>query len=221
VSIRKDNWLSERFGHPVFTVEGPEGPDESEGPAMYQARVPAEDVATLTALQAAGMRVVNVTATLTADPSKPIPAGDVEVRSAGAEGDDALLDVAQRTFRFSRFHLDPDVPDEVADRIKRDWVWSYLNGKRGDELLVAVSDGVPVGFLCVLGNVIDLAGVAPETRGLGAGRALVSAFHERSAGRFEAVEVGTQAANVRAMVFYGRLGYVPARFAYDLHMHVR
>lgn len=232
MEIREDSWLSERFGHPVFSVGGADGLAEhaaSQERATYQARVPCSDVAALAALEAAGMRVVNVTLTLAADPSAPLPEGAVQVREAEPERDQALLDVAKRSFRYSRFHLDPDVPQAVAARIKRDWVWSYLNGLRGERLLVAVREDEPVGFLAVLERddgdrrvgVIDLVGVAPEAQGLGAGRSLVRAFHEHAAGRWQVVEVGTQAANTPATAFYERLGYVAVRTAYDLHMHVR
>lgn len=231
MEISEDSWLSERFGYPVFTVRGPNGLADhaaAQQRATYQARVGVADLRGVARLESAGMRVVNVTSTLTADPAVPLPGTGGEVREAEPERDQALLDVAQRSFRYTRFHLDPDVPREVADRIKRDWVWSYLNGRRGDELLVALRNGEPVGFLCGMPReerglrlrVIDLIGVAPEAQGTGAGRALVHAFHKRAAGRCDAVEVGTQMANTPATAFYERLGYVATRAAYDLHMHV-
>jgi ribosomal protein S18 acetylase RimI-like enzyme len=230
VEPREDSWLSERFGHPVFSVDAAEGLAEhaaAQGTATYQARVPVEDVESVDALVRAGMRVVNVSVTLRADPSAAAPAATAgfEVGDAAPEHGDALLAVAGRCFTHSRFHLDPDVPPEAADRIKRDWVSSYLAGSRGEELLVAGRDGEAVGFLAVLARdgvrVIDLIGVAPEAQGSGAGTALVAAFHKRSAGRCDAVEVGTQLANAPAMAFYERLGYVTVRSAFDLHMHVR
>ncbi|MGH2824835.1 MAG: GNAT family N-acetyltransferase, partial [Thermoleophilaceae bacterium] len=217
--------------HPVFSVATAGGLAERAGAqerATSQARDDATDTPAVAELEAAGMRVVNLTHTLTADPQAPVPAGAVEVREADPEQDEEVLDVAERSFRYTRFHLDPQVPQAVADRIKRDWVSSYLNGLRGDELLVALGAGRPVGFLCGLPRtdgerrvrVIDLFGVAPEARRSGAGLALVRAFHERARGRCDAVEVGTQAANTPAIVFYERLGYLTARAAYDLHMHV-
>jgi ribosomal protein S18 acetylase RimI-like enzyme len=232
VEISEDSWLSERFGHPVFTVRGPDGlaaHAATQERATYQARVAAGDVGGLAGLESAGMRVVNVTLTLTADPAVvPLGGSNGEVREADPERDQALLEVARRSFRYTRFHLDPDVPQDVADRIKHDWVWSYLNGRRGDELLVAIRNGEPVGFLCGMAGtgdarrlrVIDLIGVAPEEQGSGAGRALVSAFLERAAGRCDTVEVGTQLANTQATAFYERLGFVATRAAYDLHLHV-
>jgi ribosomal protein S18 acetylase RimI-like enzyme len=232
VAISEDSWLSERFGHPVFSVSAPAGLAEhaaGQERAAYQARVDAEDVEAVAALEAAGMRVVNVTATLGTDPARALPEARVEVREAGPEHHDALAGLAARSFRHSRFHLDPEVPTETANRIKHDWVSSYVRGVRGDELLVALRGSEPVGFLCGMDRdggdrrvrVIDLIGVAPEAQGAGAGTALVRAFHERAVGRCDAVEVGTQVANVPAMAFYERLGYVVTRAAYDLHMHVR
>ena len=44
--------------------------------------------------------------------------------------------IAQRDFSVSRFHLDPQIPDEVARTIKRDWVDNFFAGARGDRMLV-------------------------------------------------------------------------------------
>jgi ribosomal protein S18 acetylase RimI-like enzyme len=238
VEISEDSWFSERFGHPVFSVRcAGGGTDElarhaaERERATYQARVDVHAVVEVAALEGAGMRAVNVGVTLAGDPGVPIPGrrGEaVEVRAMEPERDRALLDLAERSFRYSRFHLDPRISQRVANRIKRDWVWSYLSGIRGEELLVAIRNGEPVGFLAVLASneerrrvrVIDLIAVAPEAQGLGAGTALVRSFHERSAGRCDAVEVGTQLANAPAIAFYERLGYTTIRSAFDLHMHV-
>lgn len=230
MEISEDTWLSDRFGHRVFSVRTAGALSDCASPATYQARIDVADIATVEALERAGMRVVNVMVTLRCDPAavpgEPREAA-VEVRDADPEHDLVLLDVAARAFRYSRFHLDPAIPNQVADRIKRDWVRSYLDGVRGEQLLVAVADGEPVGFLAVLARehdgrrvrVIDLVGVAPEARGSGVGTALVRRFHEESRGHCAAVEVGTQLANVEALQFYERLGYRTTRAAFDLHLH--
>jgi GNAT superfamily N-acetyltransferase len=221
VPVREDTWLSERFGHPVFCVEHAGELAERRAPATYQARVDVGDTGRAASLQAAGMRVVNTSVTLAADPARSLAPGPVEIRPADPDRDEALPDIAGRSFRYDRFHLDSEVPPAVADRIKRDWVSSYLAEARGDALLVAERGGRPIGFLCALVrdgvNVVDLIGVAPEAQGSGAGKSLMAALHERAAGG--RVEVGTQAANVPATAFYERLGYVASRSAYDLHMH--
>jgi ribosomal protein S18 acetylase RimI-like enzyme len=232
VEIAEDGWLSERFGHPVFTLRGDldaaalRSHVEGAGTASYQAKVPSADVAQLHALCAAGFQVVCVSVALRRDDDvAPIlPAADEPlVRTLDVERDGVLPELAARAFRTSRFHLDPDVPDELAARIKHDWAAAYLEGTRGEGALVVEIDGATAGFLGVVAGegirVIDLIAVSPDAQGRGAGRALVRRFCEDAHGRSEAVAVGTQTANERAIRFYERLGFETARTAYDLHLH--
>lgn len=236
MEIRADGWLSERFGHPVFSVVGLEsGVDGDElrrhlagrPVASYQAKVPTHDVRLAHDLCDGGFRVVCTAVTLSraadAPPIEPAP-GEPGVRPADPERDAELPELTADAFWATRFHLDPDVPDELARTIKRDWIAALVVGERGEETLVADVDGRPAGFLGIVAHpgvrTIDLTAVAPGAQGRGAGRALVRRFCEDSRGRCDAVEVGTQAANERAIRYYERLGFVTARTAYDLHMHV-
>jgi ribosomal protein S18 acetylase RimI-like enzyme len=236
VEIRADGWLSERFGHPVFTLAGLESGvnrgklrrhAEGQEAASYQAKVPTSDVRLVHELCDAGLRVVCTAVTLSraadAPALEPLPS-EPNVSATDPDRDAGLPDLTVPAFEATRFHLDPDVPDAVAQRVKRDWVAALVDGTRGEETLVAELDGRPVGFLGVVDHAgirtIDLIAVAPEAQGRGAGRALVRRFCADSRGRCDAVEVGTQAANERAIRWYERLGFETARTAYDLHMHV-
>jgi len=185
--------------------------------------VPAGRTDVVARLEDAGMRVVSVSVTLGRPPARIGPDA-ATVRQLDPSADRALLDVAERSFMHTRFHLDPGTPDAVADRIKRDWVESYLLGERGEEMLVADADGRPVGFLAVLRRdatrIIDLIAVDPLHRDRGLGRDLVGRFMHDSEGSCERVQVGTQVANLGAIRFYERLGYVADETAYDLHKHV-
>lgn len=187
------------------------------GPALYQARVACDAVARVSELAAAGMRVVNTGITLGRDGGEIDAPEDVEVRLGEAGRDDAAAEIARSAFRFDRFHLDPDVPDEVADRIKHDWVANALAGNRGDHVLVAEREGEVAGFLAVVMRsdtaVIDLTAVHPDHRGRGVGRALAARFLAGA----ERAEVGTQAANAIATRFYEGLGFRAVRSTYDLH----
>ena len=232
MQIVEDAWLSERLGRTAWSVRELDDARslqehaEAGGPAFYQARIACDDVEAVRIHAAAGMYPANVVLTLSRTPGGEDP-GETDVRTA-RDGDDELMDLAERAFSSTRFHLDPAVPREAADRIKRDWVGSYLAGQRGERLLVADHGGRPAGFLCVLAtrrngsllHVIDLIAVAPEARDTGLGRALVRRFltDAREAGA-DRVEVGTQAANTRATRFYEGLGFVAERSAYDLHLH--
>jgi len=53
------------------------------------------------------------------------------------------LDIAESAFVYSRFHLDPLVPKELANRVKREWIANYVRRQRGERLLVAEVDGNP------------------------------------------------------------------------------
>jgi ribosomal protein S18 acetylase RimI-like enzyme len=238
MGLTEDGWLSERFGHPVFTV-GIEGDPEREaaavldhareaGAASYQARVPADRTDAVAALTGAGFEVVSVGLTLARSPRPALPAPDaVEVRPADPESDAAVLEIAERSFTHTRFHLDRSIPRQVADQIKRDWAENSLRGKRGDGMLVALRAGEPVGFLAGLSTdaeggrarVVDLIAVDPGARNAGAGRALVARFAEEAEG-YDELRVSTQAANVGATRFYERLGFVSADSAFDLHRHM-
>jgi ribosomal protein S18 acetylase RimI-like enzyme len=147
---------------------------------------------------------------------------------AQPEHREPVVEIASASFRYSRFHLDPEVPQELANRIKADWISSYFAGTRGEHLLVALADGHPAGFLAVIGGeedgrtlrTIDLIAVAPSAQGRGLARALTAAFVAESAVVADEVRVGTQAANVPATRLYESLGFALVRAQYVLHRHV-
>lgn len=216
---REDAWLTERLGRPVLNVEAGERPPAG-GPAMLQARVPADDIGAVRALTEAGLYVVDAALTLGRERTAG-PAGE-GVR-AGCEADRAaVLAIAARAFRFSRFHLDPGVPDEIANRVKRDWMESYFEGRRGDALFVCEHDGEVAGFLGVVdredASGIDLVAVAPEFHGRGIGRRMCEAFLAREAP--ERRVVGTQAANAPSLRLYSALGFRVEAAAFNLHGHL-
>src|SRR5207249_33706 len=116
---------------------------------------------------------------------------------------------------FSRFHLDPLVDNAIANRIKHSWIESYLEGRRGEKLLVAVIGNMPVGFLAVLSNekdeapsrTIDLIAVDSAHRRKGIAEVLIRHLVEDSRHRFQNLFVGTQVANVPSIRLYEKLGF--------------
>lgn len=227
--IVEDRWLAERFGHPVWSVRGASSTEVADhvaahpGRALYQAKVATSDVATVLDLATAGLVPVNVNSVLARSPGviDVPPTAGVTVRQLDPRTDEGVLAIAADAFERTRFHLDPRVPDTVADAIKRDWIDSYLHGRRGEFAYVAVEDDVPVGFLAVVADgdtrIIDLMGVAVAARGRGVGAALVGKFVLDAEESYSRVEVGTQAANAPATRFYERAGFRAARALYDLH----
>lgn len=221
--MHEDAWLGERLGCAAWTVESHDTIDDlvAFDPGFLQAKVATGDVARVGALEQAGFRMIDVAVTLRRAGGLPAPDSARGVRDASDEDREAVVAIAQHDYSVSRFHLDPEIPDDVASAIKRDWVDNYFLGARGDRLLVAESDGRVIGFLLVLdieeASVIDLIAVATPARGGGAGRAMVcELIGER---RERPVLVGTQVSNLGALRFYERLGFTVARTEYVLHRH--
>ena len=227
MDIREDEWLAGVFGHPVFAVAPGAAADvashaATHGRSLYYAKVPTDRTDDARSLEEVGLHVVDVNVTFTRNGLPAAMSDDgVEVLPLGSGDADALLDIAQSCFRYSRFHLDSEIPRETADAVKREWIASYVAGRRGEELLVAHADGRPAGFLAVLEDrdvrVIDLVGVAKESQGRGIGAALVAAFINRHGSAAAELRVGTQIANLPSLRLYGRFGFEVTSSAYVLH----
>jgi ribosomal protein S18 acetylase RimI-like enzyme len=220
----RDDWLSEILGYPVYVVEDGSVPPAGDERALLYAKVPVVDVARAAELHAHGFGVVDVNVVLTLSETHAAAAASAaSVAPLDPADADAVLDIAGSCFRLSRFHLDPRVADADASRIKREWIRSYVEGTRGEELLVAHAGGRPAGFLAVLADggarVIDLVGVATEAQGRGVGSALVAAFVERHAPYAHELRVGTQVSNVRSLSLYQAHGFRISGSAYVLHRH--
>jgi len=238
--ITSDAWLAGIFGRAVFRVDVSAGAGRvaadavradarARAAAFYYAKVDTADVATVRELGTAGFSVVDVNVTLDRPPAPaPEPSRDIDVADIRADQHDAVLDIAGRAFRYSRFHLDPMIPTALAHRVKREWIESYLAGRRGERLLVATRDGRAVGFLAVLvtqaqgkvARVIDLVATAPEAQGLGVGTALVGGFVRAAGPGSDVLRVGTQVANAPSIRLYSRMGFQVARSTYVMHAHV-
>jgi ribosomal protein S18 acetylase RimI-like enzyme len=213
--MREDGWLGERLGRPAFMLDDGDGPHVADAPGFYQAKVDCADVERVHALEHAEFRVVDVNVTLRRDPGPLSAPAGVAVSVPRRDERAAVLEIAERDFTFSRFHLDPEIPDATAAGIKRDWSAALFDGERGERLLVARSGGAVIGFLGLLaGPVIELVAVRAAARRMGAGRALVAACAD------DDLTVGTQVANTEALRFYERLGFTAAGSRYVLHRHI-
>lgn len=236
MKVVADNWLGEIMGRPAFRVDL--GDDDAvlaetlaqhraeRAGAFYYSKVPCARVAEVAELCAAGFAPVDVNLTfergLESLPPRAV-SPELVVRACTAADAAGALEVAGSAYRYSRFHLDPRVPDEIAHRIKREWANNYVKGARGDRLFVAVAGDRVAGFLAALKSdaaaTIDLVGVATTYQRRGIGAALVSAFVEHYRTAVPRLLVGTQAANLPSVRMYEQLGFTLAGSSYVLHMH--
>jgi ribosomal protein S18 acetylase RimI-like enzyme len=231
-----DAWLAELFGCGVFRASFDE--DEVLDPetifaktklperAFYYAKVTVDSVARANALAGAGFHLVDVNVVFERQPApQPRPDGSILVRDFQPEDETATLEIAHTAFRYSRFHLDPFVSNELANTIKREWVANYIRRQRGERLLVAKMDGNIVGFLALLETpdhtgVIDLIGVANNRQGRGVGRSMVQYHVHEAVKKYPRLIVGTQIANVPSLRLYENCGYHISSAAYVFHAHV-
>jgi ribosomal protein S18 acetylase RimI-like enzyme len=235
-----DAWLSATCGMPCFRVPEAIGAGAQDiagqllaaangGDAFFYLRLPVDDARSLVRLVRSGFMVVDTGLTLEYRPTAAVPAPSVHIPVSPAQPAqyEATLAIAGSAFRYSRFHLDPLFPSELAHRIKRAWIESYCRGTRGSELYVAGRGPEPEGFLAVLQTdgsrtaVIDLIAVAKRSEGQGIGRALVTHFIAQWQDRAECLRVGTQAANVPSLRLYESCGFRTAKANHVLHAHVR
>lgn len=228
--IKSDRWLSELLGRPTWSVD-PGATTAAEaikqagaGPLFLYARVAAGAVKTLNSFEDAGFRVVDLTVTLEA-PAVSIRVGAPRnVRLANPSDEAAVRAIAAASFVSSRLHLDPCVPNALADRSRAEWAANFFHGRRGDAMVVAEHDGEVASFLLLLvpgggaPMIVDLIAVRPEARGLCLGTKCIqfAATHFKCS---ERICVGTQAANVGSLRFYARLGFKPVATQYVLHFH--
>ena len=243
--IDSDRWLSDVLERQVFVVRI--DPDDDRAAAarsvkghaagraagLYVARLPATDVAGAGQLTSSGFRVVETRLGFSRPIEWPLEgdgdevASGVSVTAFDASWRDEVLDIAGSCFRYSRFHVDPGVGKAPADRVKREWIRSYVEGRRGDRLLVACDRGTPVGFAAMLlkagaprpAAVIDLIGIHAGAQRRGIGRHLIRSAASAYASSCASLEVGTQACNVPSIRLYERMGFRLADSAFMLHLH--
>ncbi len=230
-----DAWLSEVFCYEVFklNLENNEAiesnnifvKDSLPKRAFYYAKVPVTAVSQVGTLTSAGFRVIDVNVTFEREPEDVSSNKNIVVRDVQPEDEVEVLNIAESSFVFSRFHLDPFVSRELADKIKREWIANYIHKQRGERLLVAEINGKPVGFLAILVTnekigVIDLIGVDKNMQAQGIGKRLVQFHINDAAGKYSRLLVGTQIANIPSMRLYQTCGYKISNSTFVLHAHV-
>jgi len=233
-----DPWLSKVFGYDVIKVVLEK--DDLNNPAMvfpqsslpqrafYYTKVPVTSVEQVGRLTHAGFRVIDVNVTFEREPEQQINSNNsILVREVQPGDENAVLEIAETAFIYSRFHLDPLIPKELADRIKREWIANYIRRQRGEGLFVAEVEGKPAGFLALLATgdkektgVIDLIAVARNMQGRGVAKSLIGTHIEDAYQKYSHLIVGTQIANVPSMRLYEKCGYRISNSTYVLHAHV-
>ena len=150
------------------------------------------------------------------------PTHDIREYDALLDWDPDLEDIAVDCGKFSRFQIDPRIPDETCSELYRTWIWNSVNTPFADGVLVSrnrekLSGLVTVRVASGQGS-IGLLGVSEAYRGQGIGRSLI-----REAGRWFSIHgcskglVTTQDRNHAACVLYESCGFSLERTDHYYH----
>lgn len=193
-----------------------------DSPLFAYARLPADDMHGVTFLEKLGFHLVATSMEYTRPAQLTSVFEDEEFRFAIPEDEETIRDIARRTFMHDRFHRDPMIGKNTADRIKCQWAGNYFRGQRGDRMIVALQRSVPVAFLLMLKQgtswIIDLFAVDEAYRGRSLGSKMI-AYAENNCPDLEMISVATQVTNKRAINFYEKLGFKWHEAHYIYHYH--
>jgi GNAT superfamily N-acetyltransferase len=146
---------------------------------------------------------------------------NVKIVFAKKKHENAITDIARNNFLFSRFHLDPLIDNQIANQIKQNWVKNYFYDKRGDQMVLALLNNQPVGFLQLIVNesgfIIDLIGVDKIAQGKGIASSMIL-FAIKNLKR-SCMKVGTQIGNIPSIKLYQKLGFILTGSDYVFHYH--
>ncbi len=151
--LEPDLWLTGIIERPVFSYDPSfSGRHEAlrslpKGAFVY-AKVPVDDSQLVQSVESYGFHLVDTNIILEKKSPEPwSKCGWSSIAPAKPGDRDKVTELARRCFKFSRFHLDPMIPREVADTIKAAWAGNFFSGERGELMLVARRETEVVGFL--------------------------------------------------------------------------
>jgi dTDP-4-amino-4,6-dideoxy-D-galactose acyltransferase len=156
-----------------------------------------------------------------------IPGRDdvVILETAPGPASEALLALAVEAGRFSRFHVDPNIPCGKFDALYRIWMERSMRRELADVVLVAcraADPRKPLGMITLSmkrgESMTGLIAVHGAARGRGIGTRLIAAANQirRQRGVIE-LSVVTQLANEPACRLYQRAGYRLAEVSHFYH----
>lgn len=247
-NIVYDKWLSEIIGKESYALTLDEefiarskenGTDENNWvhsihsnniePVFIQTKVSTQAIDFIKYLEGIGFFLVDTNVTLKKEidsqhiNNKKHKFNDIDIRFAKDSDRRGTVSVGSDTFIYSRFHLDSWFSNGMANRIKAQWVSSFFDGNRGDQMVVALINNKIVGFLQILKPkndhfIIDLIGVDKEYQRKGIAEKMINfAIHENN--NINKVIVGTQIGNIPSIKLYQKMGFFLEGAKYVFHFH--
>lgn len=236
VEVSKDIWLSECLGIQSYNLKLFQNDEETisekseqklvdifENVSFAYAKVNVTERSFSAFLESKGFKLIdtNVVFYRNIAHTNKLQAAN-EIRFAVSVDAENVIDLAERSFIYSRFHADPLIQKNSADRIKKEWVANYFSGKRGSKMVVAIYNKLIVGFALLLINdrtvVIDLIAVDASVRNKGYASAMINFIFDNFADK-SVVKVGTQIQNIPSINLYLKHGFRLLEASYVFHFH--
>ena len=224
-----DDWLSQIIKKNVYFLKNSFSnfnenffPNEN---FLIWTKIPVTDIKKLNYLQKIGFYIVDTNVKLISSYINIDKDEDhTNIRFAKPDDEKYVKDIAKNSFEHSRFHLDPEIPYNIACSIKELWAKNFFLGRRGKWMVIAESNSEIVGFLQLTNKddstlVIDLIAVDKKFRGKGYAKKMIYYAYKNCLNKTDKVEVGTQISNILSLDLYARLGFKITSSYYVLHLH--
>ena len=192
----------------------------ARGVRHLSVRIDASDRSSLHVLEQAGFITVDSILTFAIDLTEHDPTvvdHDFTLRHATPADAEVAARLAANAYSQDRFHADPSINSDRADRLHAEWIRNSCLGKAADTVLLAEDTDGLLGYVtCATRRTPDektkgtivLVASAAHARGRGVGYATTMAalewFREQGC---ETVEVGTQLSNITASRLYQKCGF--------------
>jgi ribosomal protein S18 acetylase RimI-like enzyme len=179
------------------------------------AKLPGPDPVVIQALENQGFYLTNINLCLawTGSEIKKHPLASGFRFSTEIDNPKATARTFKQLFYDGRFHNDPQISRETADRLWEAAVLNQLETEASDVVFIKTGERT-VGLATIKPvendpktGILFVFGVLPEFRGHGLGKALLSELLERIEGRFMRIEVETSSFNLPAVRMYQRCGF--------------
>ena len=222
-----DEWLTNLIGKPTYSLQkfnvNIKLKDLPEKQVFIWSKISVDDIERLICLQRLGFYIVDTNIQLSLS-KKPSLMNNPNIRFAKL-GDEAEVKViAKSAFKYNRFNMDPYISNQIASKIKENWVANFFLGKRGKWMIVVEENSRIKGFLQLIDKnkstiIIDLIAVDKKSRGKGWAKKMILYAYENCLKKNGTIEAGTQLANKLSIKFYTKLGFYMNSASYVLHLH--
>ncbi|MSP11132.1 MAG: GNAT family N-acetyltransferase [Pelagibacteraceae bacterium] len=226
--LLKDEWLTSVIGKEAFkldvnSIDKFEFSDFPSLPALITAKIPVGDLKSCNLLQKLNFSLISTDIQLQRN-MELLEMSNLNIRFAEAKDEIYVEEIANSSFIYDRFHSDSYIKNDIAGKIKSEWVKNYFRNIRGDFMVVTEVNGIVSGFLQLLKDennslVIDLIAVKNNVRNMGIARAMVS-FTIANFQAMNSIRVGTQLNNLPSLRLYTKLNFYIKSAYYIFHYHI-